>query len=293
MRPPFLNQNDEVAVVSPAGRTDSALIDAGIAILQSWGLKVTPMPHVYGSLHQYSGSDENRIDDLQEAINNPKYKAIICTRGGYGCSRIVDKVDFSPLLDYPKWLVGFSDVTVLHAQLHSLRIESIHGAMLKNFHHGAETVKEALFGTLTVYEIAGHPLNRPGTATGAIVGGNLTLINNIIGTPSEIFMKGKILFIEDLGEQLYHLDRLMTQLQRTKKLELIAGLIVGRFHEMKDSETIPFGKTVEEIIYNAVERYRYPVCFNFPAGHIEDNRAFYLGRTATLTVTHETSILAF
>lgn len=293
MRPQFLKKGDEVAVVSPAGRTDTELIDAGIAILQSWGLKPTPMPHVYGTFHQYSGSDWNRIDDLQEAINNPQYKAIICTRGGYGSSRIVDKIDFSPLLENPKWLVGFSDITVLHAHLHRMRIETIHGSMLKNFHHGAETVKEALFGTLTGYEIAGHPLNRPGNAIGAITGGNLTLINNLLATPSEIITMGKILFIEDLNEQLYHLDRLMTQLRRAKKLENLAALIVGQFHEMKDSDTIPFGKTVEEIIYNAVEEYHYPVCFNFPAGHVDDNRAFYLGRKSKLTVGIATSTLSF
>jgi len=293
MRPSFLKSGDEVAVVSPAGRTDAELIDAGIAILQSWGLKVTDMPHVYGSFHQYSGSDWNRIDDLQEAINNPQYKAIICARGGYGCSRIVDRVDFSPLLEKPKWLVGFSDITVLHAQLRRMSIESIHGSMLKNFRHGAETVRKALFGTLTGYEIEGHPLNRPGNALGTITGGNLTLINNILGTPSEIITMGKILFIEDLNEQLYHLDRLMTQLRRAKKLENLTGLIVGRFHDMKDSDAIPFGKTVEEIIYNAVEEYHYPVCFNFPAGHIDDNRAFYLGRKSKLTVGTTTTTLTF
>jgi len=292
MRPPFLKQDDEVVIVSPAGRTDAELIDAGIAVLRSWGLKVTPMPHIYGSFHQYSGSDWNRIDDLQEAINNPDYKAIICTRGGYGCSRIVDKIDFSPLIENPKWLVGFSDVTVLHAQLHRMRIESIHGAMLRNFQYGAETVKEALFGTLKIYEIEGHPLNRHGNAIGAITGGNLTLINNVIGTPSEIITMGKILFIEDLGEHLYHLDRLMTQLQRAKKLENLAGLIVGQFSEMKDNET-SFGKTVEEIIYNAVEEYQYPVCFNFPAGHVADNRALYLGRKSKLTVGTGTVKLEF
>jgi len=293
MRPAFLKQGDEVAIVAPAARTDADLIDDGITILQSWGLKVTPLPHAYGSFHQYSGSDWNRIDDLQEAINNPHFKAIICTRGGYGCTRIVDRIDFSPLLEYPKWLVGFSDITVLHAHLHQLRIESIHGSMLKNFHHGAETVKAALFGTLTEHRINSHPLNRTGKATGVIVGGNLTLINNIIGTPSDITTFRKILFIEDIGEELYHLDRLMTQLKRTKKLENLAALIVGQFRNMKDSKTIPFGKTVEEIVYDAVKEYRYPVCFNFPAGHIDDNRAFYLGRKSELIVESTSSTLSF
>jgi muramoyltetrapeptide carboxypeptidase len=293
MRPPFLKQGDEVAVVSPAGKTDAELIAAGITTLQSWNLKITVMPHAYGSFHQYSGSDWNRINDLQEAINNPCFKAIIFTRGGYGCSRIVDRVDFSPLLDYPKWLVGFSDVTVLHAQLHRMRIESIHGSMLKNFHHGAETVKAALFGTLTEHQIVGHPLNRAGNAIGVIVGGNLTLINNLIGTPSDIVTYGKILFIEDLNEQLYHLDRLMTQLKRTKKLENLTGLIIGQFYDMKDSETTPFGKTVEEIIFDAVKEYHYPVCFNFPAGHVDNNRAFYLGRKSKLTVNATSATLSF
>jgi len=293
MRPPFLKQGDEVAVVSPAGKTDTELIDGGIVVLRSWGLEVTPMPHVYGSFHQYSGSDNNRIDDLQEAINNPRFKAIICARGGYGCSRIVDKIDFSPLLKAPKWLVGFSDITVLHAQLHCLHIESIHGAMLKTIHSGEETVKAALFGTLNEYQIDGHPLNRIGDAIGAITGGNLTLINNVIGTSSEIITTRKILFIEDINEQLYHLDRMMIQLKRAKMLENLAALIVGKFSDMKDSETTPFGKTVEEIIYDTVKEYHYPICFNFPAGHIDDNRAFYLGRKSKLTVGTTSATLSF
>jgi muramoyltetrapeptide carboxypeptidase len=154
-------------------------------------------------------------------------------------------------------------------------------------------VKAALFGTLTKYEIGGHPLNRAGIADGVIVGGNLTLINNIIGTPSDFSPFRKILFIEDIGEQLYHLDRLMIQLKRAKKLENLAGLIVGQFHDMKDSTTIPFGKTVEEIVFEAVEKYRYPVCFNFPAGHVEDNRAFYLGRKSKLVVEIASATLSF
>ena len=293
MRPSFLNQGDEVAIVAPAGKTEAALIDAGIAILQSWGLKVTPMSHVYGAFHQYSGSDQNRIDDFQEAISNPRFKAIFCTRGGYGCSRIVDNVDFSPLLEHPKWLVGFSDVTVLHAQLHCIDIESIHGSMVKNLHHGAETVRAALFGKLTEYQIAPHSLNRSGNAIGIITGGNLTLINNLIGTPSDIDTTGKILFIEDINEELYHLDRLITQLKRSGKLENLAALIVGQFTDMKDGKNTSFGKSVEEIICDAVEDYRYPVCFNFPAGHVEDNWAFYLGRESRLVVESTSVTLSF
>ena len=292
MQPPFLQSGDEVAIVSPAGKTDAALINVGIAVLQSWELKVTPMPHAYGAFHQYSGNDDDRIADLQKAINNPQFKAIICTRGGYGCSRIVDKIDFSPLLEHPKWLVGFSDITVLHAQLQCLNIESIHGAMLKTIHAGAETVKAALFGTLKKYQIDGHPLNRTGNAIGTITGGNLTLINSVIGTQSEINTTGKILFIEDINEQLYHLDRMMIQLKRANKLKNLAGLIAGQFSDMKDCDT-PFGETAEKIIYNAVKEYHYPLCFNFPAGHVDDNRAFYLGKKSKLTVETTSVTLSF
>lgn len=292
MRPKFLKAGDKVALVSPSGKTNAEFIDRGMEIVRSWGLEPVAMPHVYGSFRQFSGSDWERIEDMQEAINDKSFKAIICVRGGYGCSRIVDKLDFKPLLDYPKWLVGFSDITVFHAQLHLLRIESIHGAMVKSYPFGAEEARSALFGELSGYVVPSHENNRAGEGFGAIVGGNLTMINNMLGTPSEISTVGKILFIEDVHEQLYQADRLMVQLRRAGKLKGLTGLIVGRFADMKDCET-PFGESVEEIVMNAVADYKYPVCLDFPAGHIEDNRAIYFGRKSKLRVTSSESTLTF
>ncbi|MDR0365081.1 MAG: LD-carboxypeptidase [Bacteroidales bacterium] len=292
MRPKFLKTGDKIALVSPSGKTDKEFIDRGMDVVRSWGLEAIAMPRVYGGFRQFSGSDWERIEDMQKAINDRDFKAIICVRGGYGCSRIVDRLDFSPLLDYPKWLVGFSDITVFHAQFHLMRIESIHGAMVKSYPSGAEEVKNALFGNLSEYVLPSHELNRKGEGFGVVVGGNLTMINNMLGTSSEISTVGKILFIEDVHEQLYHLDRLMVQLRRAKKLENLTGLIVGRFADMKDCET-PFGESVEEIVTNAVSGYKYPVCFDFPSGHIEDNRAIYFGRKSRLKVDSTQSSLTF
>lgn len=292
MVPPYLKQGDTVAIVSPSGKTASEAIDHGISVLESWGLNVVAMPHAYGSFRQFSGNDWDRIEDMQDAINSKEFKAIICIRGGYGCSRIVDRIDFSPLYDRPKWLVGFSDITVFHSQLHRLRIASIHGAMVKSFPNGAEYVKNALFGMLDGYDIPSHSLNRTGKGVGVIVGGNLTMLNNMLATPSDISTVGKILFLEDVHEHLYQVDRLMIQLKRARKLEGLTGLIVGRFSDMKDLDT-PFGESVEEIISNAVAEYKYPVCFDFPAGHIEDNHALYFSRKTKLEVTGSSVSISF
>ncbi|MDD4847967.1 MAG: LD-carboxypeptidase [Bacteroidales bacterium] len=290
--PNYLQTGDTVALVSPAGFTPTPLIEQGIETLQSWGLKVETMPHIYGNFYQFSGTDDERIADLQQAINEKKYKAIICVRGGYGCSRIVDKIDFSPLLYHPKWIVGFSDVTVFHAHLHQMGIETIHGAMAKTLQHGGIELHDALFGTLKQYQLPLHPLQRNGVGIGALIGGNLSLLTHLIATKSDMDYSGKILFIEDLNEQLYHLDRMMVQMQRSGKLESLAGFIVGSFSDMKDCNT-PFGKTAEEIIYEHVEDFSYPVLMGFPAGHTEENRALYLGRKVTLTVSNEQNTINF
>lgn len=288
--PKYLKKGDKIALVSPAGLTSAPLIEQGIETLQSWGLEVETMPHVYGRFHQFSGTDEERISDMQQAINSEDFKAIICIRGGYGCSRIVDQIDFSPLLQHPKWLVGFSDITVFHAQLHQLGIESIHGAMAKTLLHGGESLHDALFGNLKNYELASHPLQRNGNSKGVLIGGNLSLLVNMIGTKSDMNFAGKILFIEDLNEQLYHLDRMLVQMQRSGKLEQLAGLIVGTFSDMKDCDT-PFGKTAEEIIAEHVAEYDYPVLFGFPAGHSDKNNALYFGRKTKMDVSGRKSFL--
>lgn len=290
--PKYLKKSDKIAVISPAGNTSASLIDQGIETLQSWGLQVDVMPHVYNKFHQFSGTDNERLNDFQQAINNKEYKAIICVRGGYGCTRIVDNIDFSSLLTYPKWLVGFSDITVFHAQLNNLGIESIHGAMVKTLSHGGESLKNALFGKLKNYEIPPHPMQKIGKSEGELIGGNLSLLTNIIGTKCDINYHKKVLFIEDLNEQLYHLDRMMVQMKRCGKFENLSGLIVGNFSDMKDCDT-PFGKNAQEIILEHVENYNFPIIFGFPAGHTDENKALIFGRKITLNISEKGAKIKF
>lgn len=290
--PKYITIGDKVALVSPAGFTEKSLIEKGIKTLQSWGLTVDFMPHADKNFHQFSGTDEERIFDMQRAINDDEYKAIICIRGGYGCSRIIDTIDFSPLQKKPKWMVGFSDFTVFHAHLQQLGIETIHGAMVKTLQHGGQELHAALFGTLKQYEIPSHLLQRNGSGSGELIGGNLSLLVHIIGTKSDMDYRGKILFIEDVHEQLYHLDRMMVQMKRAGKLEHLAGLIVGHFSNMKDGNT-PFGKSFEEIISEHVAPYSYPVLFGFPAGHAEENKSLYFGRKTSLMVSKRKNKIRF
>jgi muramoyltetrapeptide carboxypeptidase len=226
------------------------------------------------------------VEDLQTMLNDPLIKAVISARGGYGTVRIVDKIDFSQFKKTPKWIVGYSDITVLHSHVNNLKIETLHATMPVNFTknlEATESLRKALFGENLNYQIEAHPMNKKGGAQGIVVGGNLSLIYALTGSVSDIDTNGKILFIEDLDEYLYHIDRMMMNLKRSGKLSNLAGLIVGGMTDMKDN-TIPFGKTAEEIIIDAVKEFNYPVCFNFPAGHVDKNMAIYLGREAKLKV---------
>lgn len=286
IHPPFLKKGDKIAIVASARKISMQELQPAIAIFKSWGLEVVLAKNLLGSDNQYSGTDAERTQDLQEALDDNTIKAIISARGGYGTIRIVDKINFTKFRLQPKWVIGYSDITVLHSHIHNFGIETLHATMPINFlvnTEAVETMRKTLFGEKLKYEIEKHSLNREGFAEAQLVGGNLSLLYALTGSNSSLHTKGKILFIEDLDEYLYHIDRMMVSLKRSGKLSDLAGLVVGGMTDMKDNQ-IPFGKTAEEIIMDAVKEYKYPVCFNFPAGHIDRNLSLVLGRTTRLIV---------
>lgn len=293
--PPYLKPGDKVAIVAASRKVDHEELAPAIAILQEWGLVPVPGRHLYSSHHQWAGTHAERAADLQGALNDDQIKAVFFARGGNGIIHLVDRVDFSPLKAQAKWLIGYSDVTILHAHLHAMGMASLHAAMLTVYSKNAETVesiRKQLFGEAIRYDFKAHALNRPGEATAVITGGNLSLLHTLTGTKEDLYAKGKILFIEDLDENLHHLDRMMMHLKRTGKLAQLAGLVVGGLNDMKD-DPIPFGLSPEEIVWQTVKEYQYPVCFGFPAGHLERNLALKLGASVNLKIGPEECSLAF
>lgn len=295
IHPPFLKKGDKIAIVASARKISMEELQPAIDIFKSWGLEVVLSKNLLGSDNQYSGTDAERTQDLQDALDDNTIKAIISARGGYGTIRIVDKINFTKFRLQPKWVIGYSDITVLHSHIHNFGIETLHATMPINFlvnTEAVETMRKTLFGEKLKYEIDKHLLNREGFAEAQLVGGNLSLLYALTGSNSSLHTKGKILFIEDLDEYLYHIDRMMVSLKRSGKLSDLAGLVVGGMTDMKDNQ-IPFGKTAEEIIMDAVKEYNYPVCFNFPAGHIDKNLAIVLGRSVRLIVGEKETIVSF
>jgi muramoyltetrapeptide carboxypeptidase len=288
--PPPLKKGDKIAITSPAKKLPAPMTDA-ISLLQSWGLEVVLGETLDASYHQFAGDDDLRAHDLQRFIDDDSIKAIVAARGGYGTIRIIDKIDFSHFAQNPKWLVGFSDITVLHTHLFTnYGAQTIHGQMPVNIPdasaHSLETLRQALFGEKLRYQFTSHALNRSGETNGILVGGNLSLLIAVSGSVSDLDYTGKILFIEDVGEYLYAIDRMMRHLYRAGKLKHLTGLIVGGFTDVKDND-IPFGQTVPEIIMEVVKEYDYPVCFDFPAGHIPDNCSLILGKMLNLSVNDQ------
>jgi len=285
--PPYLKPGDKIAITCPAKKLPNPMTDA-VALLESWGLEVVLGETVNASYHQFAGDDELRAHDLQRFIDDDSIKAIIAARGGYGTIRIIDTVDFGRFATNPKWVVGFSDITVIHAHLfNNYGVQSIHGQMPVNIPDASAdslaSLRKALFGEELSYAIHPNQLNRDGAGCGLLIGGNLSLLIAISGSKSDIDYAGKVLFIEDVGEYLYAVDRMMYTLKRAGKLQHLAGLIVGGFTEIKDND-IPFGQTVPQIIRDVVSEYNYPVCFDFPAGHIPDNDSLILGSNLNLMV---------
>jgi muramoyltetrapeptide carboxypeptidase len=288
IRPSYLKPGDTIGMTCPARKISLEEIQPAIQLFENWGLKVLVGDTVGKSDRQFGGTDAERRADLQRMLNNPEVKAVISARGGYGTVRIMDDLDLSAFMDHPKWIVGFSDLTFLHAQLNSnIGVETIHATMPltmpANTPEAVDSLRRALFGEKLSYEFSAHPLNRNGVMQGELIGGNLSILYSILGTKTILQTSNNILFIEDLDEYLYHIDRMMMALKRAGKLANLKGLVVGGMTEMKDN-TVPFGKTAEEIIWEHVREYDYPVCFGFPAGHIADNRAIYLGRAAAICV---------
>lgn len=283
-----LQPGDKVAILATARKIDHKAIKTAIQVLQQWGLEVEVGPTVGAIYGVFAGDDALRLQDLQQALDRPDIKAIICARGGYGTTRILDQVDFSAFEQNPKWIVGFSDITSLLCHIHSLGIECVHGIMPLLFPTGTEaaldSLRRVLFGEELHYEVAPHSFNRTGTGEGQLIGGNLALLHNVSGTRSDFSTKGKILFLEDVDEYLYSIDRMMVHLDRAGKLSELAGLIVGHFSDMKDNAD-PFGKDAYEIIAEHTGKYSYPVCYGFPTGHEPDNLALVCGRKARLEVT--------
>ncbi len=296
--PPYLSFGDRIGIVSTARKITTEELDPFLNLLKYWGLQYELGKSIDAESDQFAGDFVLRIRDFQHMLNDPNIKAIWCARGGYGTVQIVDALDFSDFQDNPKWIIGYSDVTVLHSHIHHFGIETLHANMAMEIESKTEetrsTIKNALFGDS--YEINYVPnrseLNRLGIAQGQLVGGNLSVLYSLIGSPSHLDAQNKILLIEDLDEMLYHIDRMMQNLKRNGMLEGIAGLIVGGMNDMKDN-TIPYGKTAEEIISEAVSSYQFPVCFGFPSGHIHDNRAMILGRKVELNVDDESVRLTF
>jgi muramoyltetrapeptide carboxypeptidase len=295
-QPPHLKKGDQVAIVCPAKKLPRG-IETGIEILKQWGLEVLVGESVYASENQFAGSDLLRTQDLQRFLDDTEIKAVIAARGGYGTIRIIDELDFTAFCQQPKWIVGFSDITVLLSHVLELcNVMSIHGQMPYTFDTASpeslESLRKALFGEPITYEYNSSFQNRPGTAEGILIGGNLTMLTMVQGSVSEMDYTDKILFLEDIGEQEYAIDRLMRMLKRSGKLASLRGLIVGAFSGVQE-EIIPFGQSPEEIIMDVVKDYDYPVCFNFPTGHIDDNRAMVLGRMVTLLAEKSRALLSF
>ncbi len=296
--PPFLQPGDTIAITCPAGFMPREKAQACIDTLQAWGFRVVAGDTVGGgSSNYFAGTDRDRIADLQRFLDDPQVKAILFGRGGYGLSRIIDEIDFTSFKARPKWLIGFSDITVLHAHIFTnYDITSLHAPMAGAFNEdgapspGVLSLRHALTGGAAAYHCPPSFFNRIGRATAPLVGGNLALLTHLVGSPSEIDTTGKLLFLEDVGEYRYNVDRMLRQLRRSGKLARLAGLVIGGFTDMKDT-TRPFGATVEEIILDVVGDYFYPVCFGFPVSHGKDNVALKIGVTHTLTVDHEGTAL--
>jgi muramoyltetrapeptide carboxypeptidase len=295
--PPYLQKDDKVGIIAPARCINFEEVHPSIRVFQKWGLEVVLGTNIFRKCNQFAGKDDLRLADLQQMLDDDSIRAVICARGGYGTVRIIDRIDWTAFKRNPKWIVGYSDATVLHSHIHRhLGIETLHAIMPVNItgddvtSDALETLKNALFGKIRSYSYPATALSRPGEAEGFLAGGNLSILYSLMGSASEIDTAGRILFLEDVDEYLYHIDRMMMNLQRAGKLKSLAGLIVGGMDRMNDN-TVPYGKTANEIIAEAVADYKYPVCFDFPSGHGENNLALILGRKVKLKIENEVELV--
>jgi muramoyltetrapeptide carboxypeptidase len=282
--PPYLQPGDVIGIVCPSGAMPAEKASECIRVLnEEWGFRTKVGKTVGNEFNYFAGTDEERLNDFQQMLDDEEVKAVFCARGGYGMSRIIDRINFKQFKKKPKWIIGYSDITVLHSHLYTnYYISSLHAPMASAFNDAGyinrfvQSLRHAMEGKKAKYTVDPHEFNRKGEAIGELVGGNLSLLTHLIGTESDIKTRGRILFMEDVGEYLYNIDRMLYQLKRSGKLSKLAGLVVGGFTDMKDTER-PFGQTVQEIIRDIVKEYNYPVCFNFPVSHEKENYALKIG----------------
>ena len=303
-RPPHLKKGDTIMILSPAGRIrDRKGIETATELANHWGLVVFYGNHLLSEEGSFAGSDKDRLEDLQKALDDASIKAIWASRGGYGTVRIVDDLDFSKFAQNPKWIVGFSDITILHNKLNQLGYQSIHAHMpvtleLENPEQkeSIKSLHRALFGKKVEYKIStidgNKDASREGVGRGQLVGGNLSIVYSMLGSDTNLKMSGKVLFLEEVGERLYHIDRMMISLKRAGYFEQCNGLIIGDF-KLKENKGNPFGKTLEEIVLEATEGTKFPILFDFPAGHVDDNRALIMGSNVELNVGKKKSKIVF
>ncbi len=298
IHPPFLKKGDTIAIVAPSGFMAIEGIQSCIETLDSWGYNIQLGETTHSnSINYFSGTDEQRREDLQRMLDNRQIKAILCARGGYGMSRIIDELNFKKFKKHPKWIIGFSDISILHAHIfNKFKIASLHAPMASAFNTQEmnpfiESLHQVLQGQPMQYKWGHHPFNRFGETSGVLVGGNLTILTHLIGTRSDVNTKNHILFLEDVGEYLYNIDRMMVQLKRNGKLDKLAGLVIGGFTDCKDTVR-PFGKTAYEIIQEQVKEFKYPICFDAPISHGKENITLKNGAYCSLQVKNDSSILA-
>ncbi|MDI9338845.1 MAG: LD-carboxypeptidase [Alphaproteobacteria bacterium] len=295
--PPFLKPNATIGITCPSGYVSAERVAYAVTVLEKWGFRTQIGKTVGNEFYYFSGDDATRLADVQAMLDDPNIDAILMGRGGYGLSRIIDQIDFTHFVQQPKWICGFSDITVLHSHIQAqFGIPTIHSVMCGAFKPETEqadyilSFRNALIGAAIAYEIAPAEYNRVGQCTAKIVGGNLAMLAHLTGSVSEIDTDGKILFIEDIGEHLYHIDRMMLNLKRSGKLSKLAGLLVGSFTDIEDTDR-PFGQTLEQIISDKVKEYDYPVAFNFACGHDEVNYSLPLGMDYCFVVAEGTASL--
>ena len=285
--PEYLKQGDKIGLVATARKISKKELNPAINLLESWGLQILCGDNLFQEYNQFSGTISQRVCDIQQMIDDDDIKAIFCVRGGYGTVQIIDLINFDKLLKSPKWIIGYSDVTVLHSHMHNLGLSSMHATMPINFQENTnESIKNlhaALFGLKYCIKASAHRLNKYGTIECEIVGGNLSILYSLLGSSSDIDTAGKILFLEDLDEYLYHIDRMIINLKRNNKFQNIKALIIGAMSNMNDNK-IPFGLNAEEIIHTHIKEFNFPVCFGFPAGHINNNQIIKLGVKSSLEI---------
>lgn len=294
--PPYLTKGDLIGIVCPSGYMPEEKAATCIQVLQEWGYRVKLGKTLGNRFHYFSGTPEERLADLQAMLDDAEVKAVLCGRGGYGMSHIIDRLNFTKFKKSPKWLIGFSDITVLHAHVYrQYKTASLHAPMAAAFNDGeykkefVQSLRKALKGIASRYHCPSHPLNRAGKAAGELIGGNLSLVAHLVGSASSYQTKGKILFLEDVGEYIYNADRMMVQLKRAGMLDGLAGLIIGGFSDMKDTTT-PFGTDVFSVIYEHIKSYKYPVCFDFPVSHEPNNYALKHGVKHAFSVGKKVSL---